>query len=160
MYPYKNVVALSDNLLGTAPMYSLFRNLGSAVSRPTNWILALFSLNYICCFIALFLWSKRSTLAACGAFVFAFGIYMIGHLEHAQVFPEIHGTDGVLVVLAMARFRACQAHALHGARGGVPILLRHLSRLPALLCTGLPWCIGYGVVNFRQRRGFQPGHWR
>src|SRR6185295_11716620 len=29
MYPYKNVIALSDNLLGTVPVYSAFRMMGS-----------------------------------------------------------------------------------------------------------------------------------
>lgn len=89
MYPYKNVIALSDNLLGTAPLYSLFRRLGyNRESAYQFWILAVFALNYLCCYVALLLWSKRSALAAGGAFIFAFGIHMIGHLEHAQVFPK------------------------------------------------------------------------
>jgi len=89
MYPYKNVIALSDNLLGTAPLYSLFRQIGyNRGSAFQFWILAVFALNYLCCYLALVLWSKRSALAAGGAFVFAFGIHMIGHLEHAQVFPK------------------------------------------------------------------------
>ncbi|HQW41024.1 MAG TPA: hypothetical protein PK149_07665 [Flavobacteriales bacterium] len=89
MYPYKNVIALSDNLLGSAPLYSLFRHVGyNRESAFQFWVLAVFALNYLCCYIALVLWSKRSALAAAGAFVFAFGIHMIGHLEHAQVFPK------------------------------------------------------------------------
>ena len=89
MYPYKNVIALSDNLLGSAPLYSLFRSIGyNRESAFQFWVLAVFALNYLCCYLALVLWSKRSALAAGGAFVFAFGIHMIGHLEHAQVFPK------------------------------------------------------------------------
>src|ERR1700739_3337747 len=54
MYPYKNVIALSDNLLGTVPVYSFFRMIG--YDRETSfqwWFLALFALNFICCFWAL-----------------------------------------------------------------------------------------------------------
>lgn len=89
MYPYKNVIALSDNLLGTAPLYSLFRHAG--FNRETAfqfWILAMFALNYCCAFLALNAWSRRPLLAAGGAFIFAFGIHMITHLHHAQVFPR------------------------------------------------------------------------
>lgn len=89
MYPEKNVIARSDNLLGTAPIYSFFRSIG--YNRETAfqwWILAMFALNYLGCFIALRLWSGSTVLAACGAYVFAFGIHFIGQLEHAQVFAR------------------------------------------------------------------------
>ncbi len=89
MYPYKNTIALSDNLLGTAPLYSAFRVAGfNRESAYQVWILSLFALNYGCCFLVLRAWSGRTVLAACGAYVFAFGIYNIGQMEHAQVFPK------------------------------------------------------------------------
>lgn len=89
MYPRKNMLASGENLIGTAPLYSLFRQLGfNRESGYQLWILALFSLNYLCCFIALFAWSRRSVLSACGAFVFAFGIHLLGQLDHAAAFPR------------------------------------------------------------------------
>ena len=54
LYPYKNVTALSDNLLGTLPIYSFFRGIGA--DRETAfqfWLLTLFTLNFIFCFISL-----------------------------------------------------------------------------------------------------------
>ncbi|MFZ1331186.1 MAG: hypothetical protein WAR83_03310, partial [Flavobacteriales bacterium] len=55
MYPYKNVIAFSDNLLGTAPLYSLFRSIGyNRESAFQFWILALFALNYTGCYVALY----------------------------------------------------------------------------------------------------------
>ena len=48
LYPYKNVTALSDNLLGTLPIYSFFRGIGA--DRETAfqfWLLTLFTLNFI-----------------------------------------------------------------------------------------------------------------
>lgn len=89
MYPWPNIIAHSDNLLGTAPIYHLFRTLGwSRESAFQLWILVLFALNYWCCLIALRAWTSETALAATGAFIFAFGIHQIGHLYHAQVFPR------------------------------------------------------------------------
>lgn len=89
MYPCKNVIAFSDNLIGTMPIYALFRKCGS--DRETSfqyWILALFALNFIACFWALYKWQNNIILASVGAYIFAFGIYLLGQLEHAQVFPR------------------------------------------------------------------------
>src|SRR5438094_805956 len=75
MYPYKNVIALSDNLLGTVPVYSLFRIL--SFDRETAfqlWLLAMFVLNFICCWWVLNRWSGDNLLASTGAYIFAFSI--------------------------------------------------------------------------------------
>lgn len=89
MHPWPNVIAHSDNLLGTAPIYHLFRTFGwNRESAFQLWILVLFALNYWCCFIALRAWTGETALAATGAFIFAFGIHQIGHLYHVQVFPR------------------------------------------------------------------------
>ena len=89
LYPYPNAIAFSDNLLGTLPIYSAFRLLGK--DRETAfqfWLLVLFALNFICCFWALNKWSANSMLSAVGAYVFAFSIFNIGLLNHAQNFPR------------------------------------------------------------------------
>ncbi len=119
MYPYTNVTALSENLLGTAPIYSVFRFGGfNRESAYQLWILALFSLNYIGCFIALRLWSKHTVLSACGAYIFAFGIYNIGQLDHMQVFPKF------MVPFAMYFFwRALdQRRAIHLALAALSVV--------------------------------------
>jgi hypothetical protein len=89
MYPYKNVIAFSDNLLGTMPIYSVFRDLGC--DRETAfqcWVLSLFTLNFIFCFITLKKWCGNSIIAATAAYIFAFGIYNTGHFQHIQVLPK------------------------------------------------------------------------
>ncbi|MHB8261262.1 MAG: fascin domain-containing protein [Bacteroidia bacterium] len=89
LYPYKNAIAFSDNLLGTVPIYSVFRLLGN--DRETAfqfWLLTLFALNFICCLWALNKWSGNIVLSAIGAYVFAFSIFNIGLLNHAQNFPR------------------------------------------------------------------------
>jgi len=54
MHPEENVIARSDNLLGTAPIYDAFRRLGWDRENAFQlWILVLFALNYWGAFVAL-----------------------------------------------------------------------------------------------------------
>ena len=86
MYPWKNAIALSDNLLGSAPIYSALRYLGQTREGAfQGWIVAMFALNYGCCFVAMRKWAGNSALAACASYIFAFGIYNIGQLNYLQV---------------------------------------------------------------------------
>ncbi len=88
LYPYKNVTALSDNLIGTLPIYTVFR---FGTDRETSlllWIISLFILNYIFCFIALKKWSGEIILSSVGAYIFAFSIYNLGQFNHVQVLPK------------------------------------------------------------------------
>ncbi|MEO5569820.1 MAG: hypothetical protein ABIT08_17815 [Bacteroidia bacterium] len=89
MYPYKNVIAFSDNLLGTLPIYSVFR--ASGFDRETSfqlWLFTLFVLNFICCYLALNHWIANSLLAATGAYIFAFSIFIVGNIYNVQTFPR------------------------------------------------------------------------
>jgi hypothetical protein len=88
MYPQKNVIARSDNLLGTAPVYSTFRTLGwSRESAFQLWILVLFALNFWCAFGVSLSWVRIPWLAGCGAFFFAFGIHGVARVDHAATLP-------------------------------------------------------------------------
>ena len=149
MYPYKNVIAFSDNLLGTAPLYSLFRKLGyNRESAFQFWILALFALNYIGCYAALYAWSKRAALSAGGAYIFAFGIHMIGHMEHAQVFPKF---------MIPVAFYFCwkwlrTGRLLHLALLAVAVVYQFYCGiyLGFMLCYGLLFLVlAYVLFNFR-----------
>lgn len=89
MYPHTNVIAFSDNLLGTLPVYSFYRFMGAdRESSFQFWILTLFALNFICCFLTLNKWSNNIILSSSGAYIYAFGIFIIGHFNHLQVFPR------------------------------------------------------------------------
>jgi hypothetical protein len=86
MYPYRHTIALSDNLSGTLPLYAFFRFLGfSAETSYQCWWLAVCSLNYWCCFIVIRCWARNSLLAACGAFIFTFGIFNLSQLNYMQM---------------------------------------------------------------------------
>ncbi len=89
MYPHKNVIAFSDNLLGTVPVYSVFRFLGyDRESAYQCWFLALFVLNFVFCYLALFKWSGNLVLASVGAYIFAFSLIFVAQSNHVQVFPR------------------------------------------------------------------------
>lgn len=89
MYPQKGTIAFSDNLLGTLPVYAFFRELNC--DRETAfqwWFIMLFALNFICCYFALKWWSKSTVLSSVGAYIFAFSIFVLCHINHVQVFPR------------------------------------------------------------------------
>ena len=89
MYPYKNTIAFSDNLLGTLPVYAFFRS--QHCDRETAfqwWFITLFALNFLCCYWALKRWSKSTLISSTGAYVYAFSIFILCHINHVQVFPR------------------------------------------------------------------------
>lgn len=89
MYPYKNSISFSDNLLGTMPIYSMYRILN--FSRETAfqlWLLTLFVLNYICTYWVLKKWSNHVILSVVGAYIFAFSILLVGNIYNVQTMPR------------------------------------------------------------------------
>jgi len=89
LYPHKNTIALSDNLLGTLPVYIFFRAM--KFDRETAfqwWFLSMFALNFLGCYFALRKWSGNVLLSTCGAYIYAFSIYLLGHINHVQILPK------------------------------------------------------------------------
>lgn len=89
MYPVKNVIAFSDNMLGSMPIYALLRELG--LERDTafqGWFMILFALNYLLCYFALLKWFGNPVTSAVAAFAVAFGVFNVGQIYHGQVFPR------------------------------------------------------------------------
>lgn len=88
-YPEENVIAWSDNLLGTLPIYAIFRFTGS--DRETAfqwWFLALYVLNFAGSYLVLIRITNNVFLSVTGAYLFAFSIFTIGQANHVQVFPR------------------------------------------------------------------------
>ncbi len=89
MVPEANVITYSDNLIGSAPVYSVFRGLG--YDRETAfqfWFIVLAILNFTTCYLFLKWLFKNRYSAVLGAFVFAFSIALQSQMTHAQVFPR------------------------------------------------------------------------
>lgn len=89
MYPEKNVLAISDNLLGSAPVYMFFRLFGLDIYNSyILWFMSVTILNYLAAFYFLNYLLKDNFSAALGAFTFAFCIALQSQLTHAQTFPR------------------------------------------------------------------------
>lgn len=89
MFPYKSSISFSDNLLGTVPIYSIYRILN--FSRETSfqlWLLTMFLLNYTITYFVLKKWSQNSILAAVGSYIFAFSILLVGNIYNVQTMPR------------------------------------------------------------------------
>lgn len=89
MYPEQNVISYSDNLLGSAPIYSLFRWMGFDIYKSYQlWFVIISAFNYISAFYFLKYVFKNNYSALFGAFIFAFSIALQSQLTHAQTFPR------------------------------------------------------------------------
>lgn len=89
MYPAKNVITYSDNLLGSAPIYSIFRCVGFDIETSFQiWFLMVLVLNYLCCYFFLKWLLKDRYASASGAFIFAFSLAIQSQMTHVQVFPK------------------------------------------------------------------------
>ena len=89
MYPEPDVITYSDNLIGAAPFYSLFRLIG--FDRETSfqwWFLMMSVLSYSCCYFFLNWCFKNKYAAVLGAMVFAFSMALQSQITHAQTFPR------------------------------------------------------------------------
>ena len=89
MYPEPAVITYSDNLLGSAPFYSMFRI--SGFDRETSyqlWFVMMAILSYSCCYLFLKSAFKNKYAAVLGAFVFAFSLALQSQMSHVQMFPR------------------------------------------------------------------------
>jgi hypothetical protein len=89
-FPTKNVAAYTDVLLGSAPLYWLWRACGFLPDTSFQlWQLCVCALNFVA-----FYWFLRrdfavGVAAAClGAWVFAFGGPRVAQLNHVQLYPQ------------------------------------------------------------------------
>jgi len=86
MYPFKNTIAISDNMLGTMPIYSIWRLLGFSFETSYQlWWLCICSLNFWCCYYALKKWNFNIVVASMMAWLFAFSIFNLGQLNYMQL---------------------------------------------------------------------------
>ncbi len=89
MYPENMVISYSDNLLGSAPIYSFSRILGFDIYKSYQiWFIAVSALNYISAFYFLKYVFRNNYAAVLGAYIFAFSIALQSQLTHAQTFPR------------------------------------------------------------------------
>ncbi len=86
MYPFKKTIAISDNMLGTLPVYSFWRLLG--FSNETSyqlWWIVMCSLNFWSAFYIIKKWFKRWDIAIIAGWIFAFTIFNVGQMNFMQM---------------------------------------------------------------------------
>ncbi len=89
MVPSDAPIARSDNLVGTAPFYSLFRVSGfDRMTAFQLWFFLMGVFNYAAAFLLLYYLFRNPYAAALGAIVFAFSLALQNQLPHAQTFPR------------------------------------------------------------------------
>jgi hypothetical protein len=101
-YPAKNTAAYSETMIGTAPLYGIWRLVGVPQDLSyTFWLLSVSSLNFLTAFLFLRRTMGRSDAAAgFGAFLFSFASIRLAHLVHPQLMA---GFSLVLFVDAAVR---------------------------------------------------------
>lgn len=86
MFPFQNTIALSESMIGTAPIYAFFRWLNlSPESAYQYWWISICSLNYWISYFIFKKWLQRSDVAVILAWIFAFSIFNVGQLNYMQM---------------------------------------------------------------------------
>jgi hypothetical protein len=91
-FPATNTAAYSDILLGTAPIYWLFRAFHLPYDTSFQlWMMTVLLLNFLLTFLLLNRVLGLSIIASCGgAYIFAFGGIRISQLGHQQLLPQFY----------------------------------------------------------------------
>jgi hypothetical protein len=87
-FPFKNTLAFSDNLFGSAPIYWVMRLFVSSDIAFVAWIILVSCLNFAAMTFVLRQEKVHPLLAALGGFIFAFPMMRVWQLCRAQLFPQ------------------------------------------------------------------------
>ncbi len=114
-FPHKNVLAYSDNLLGTLPLYALVRLIGLGELAAFNvWVVVISVANFAAMYLMLREVSLSRLGAALGGFVFAFAMPRGEQLNHLQLFPQFFTP---LCFLCLSKLRGLRPGAVWCAVG-------------------------------------------
>jgi len=112
-YPHENVLAYSDNLLGTLPLYAIFRALHcNEMAAYDAWAVAMAIGNFLAMYAFLRAVDQSRIGAALGGFVFAFSMPRGEQLNHLQLFPHCFTP---LCFYFLTRLRTLRPSAVWGA---------------------------------------------
>lgn len=103
MYPEKEVISYSDNLLGTSIFYAFFRVLGSDRENAFQyWYHLICLLNYAAAYLLMQHLFKHRVAAVIGALVFAFSMALQSQMGHAQTYTRFPMALAMLFALKYA----------------------------------------------------------
>jgi hypothetical protein len=86
--PHPHVLALSENLFGTAPLYWLARLVWDADGAFTAWAMGVSLLNYLVMVWVLRRWQVHPGLASLGGLLYGFSLLRSVRLAHVQLLPS------------------------------------------------------------------------
>ena len=112
-FPATDTLAYAENMLGSMPLYGVFRAVGFEVDTAFQlWILSVSTLNFVSAYLLFHRCFKLSALpASVGAALFAFAAIRVNQTMHFQVFPHFF-----TVLCAHAAFRLLEHGALERPR--------------------------------------------
>jgi hypothetical protein len=99
-HPAPDVLAYSESLLGTLPVYALLRTALPPDTAYQVWCIAMLALSYAAMAWALRRLELPVALSGLGAFVFAYGLQRVSHLGHGQLLPAAFAP---LAIVALAK---------------------------------------------------------
>jgi hypothetical protein len=156
-YPHKNVLAYSDNLIGTLPLYVAARAVGLGEMAAFNtWVVILSVANFIS--MALLLREARLSRlgAAVGGFVFAFAMPRGEQLNHLQLFPQLFTP---LCFWCLLKMRSLRAWTVWGAVACAVLQLYAAVYVGWFLALALAICAVVTVFFAAASRGFRGALW-
>ncbi len=89
-YPLKDMLFESDNLLGTAPIYWIFRVFFDWSVSFQLWGIILTVLTYVSTLVLLLFFGINPIVAGLSSYAFAFGLPRIAQLSHPQLFGQFY----------------------------------------------------------------------
>jgi hypothetical protein len=137
-HPTFEVLAYSENLIGTAPVYWLFRCFFEEVSSFQWWMMTVTALTYLSMAWVLRRLDVSHWLAAAGAAAFAFGLPRVSQLSHQQLLPAFYSPVAV--------YFACRL--VQSPRFGLLICIIIFTYLQLLASVYLGWFLALGLIIF------------
>src|SRR5262249_38380012 len=137
-YPTPYALTYSETLLGTAPVYWLFRIWFPETVASQLWIILTSALNYVAMAVGLRWFGVNTLRTAAGAFVFAFGLIRVSHLTHQHVMVQYFSPFAVWYAWSFFREPTARRWALTVGLVAIQIL--------ASLHLG--WFLGFGLGIF------------
>ncbi|MBE9030891.1 hypothetical protein IQ266_14235 [filamentous cyanobacterium LEGE 11480] len=87
-YPQVDMLALSENMFGTAPIYWLFRGFNQPATAFALWVIAICLLNFSAMVWTLRQWRIHPVLASFGGLLMAYSAQRAVRIGHAQLLPQ------------------------------------------------------------------------
>jgi hypothetical protein len=147
-FPVTNTAAYSDILLGTAPIYWLFRAFHLPYDTSFQlWMMTVLLFNFLLTFLLLYRVLGLSIIASCGgAYVFAFGGIRISQLGHQQLLPQFYTI--IVIYCLFQSFKKADQPGHHDPVNNIITIPLFFASMALQLYAGfyLGWFLCFGLL--------------